>query len=359
MKKSKFVLGLISTVALSLGLAMTSAAGVVGDIDGNDKLSPRDALLVLKSAAGIETGNYVVNVENADITEDGKVDAKDALRILGLATGNQYWSPVEPYIETFSGKVWVLGDSIAADHNAGSSNYERPLYGWGVVFHEYFNDLVKVENKAISSQSTKTYITFPSYDNAMDKMKENDYVFIAYGHNDHTPGVISINGEKVDRTTPLGDKNTEGTFQWYYKTKFIDPVLEKGGVPIILTPVCRATFDENGVFTEDQVHLDYGRAIVQLVEEYKAEGVEIYLIDTQMHTYNLYTELTKEEGGMEEVMSYHGLIGDASSEWNFDSTHFCEKGARMLAEFIIESLEDYNLEIVKHLRADWETVGDK
>lgn len=353
MKKRKFILGLISAVAVSLGIALTAAAATVGDVDNNGSLSPRDALVVLKSVAGIETdSSYVVNNDTADMNADGKVDAKDALLILTKSTGNENWYPVEPYIEPFSGNVWILGDSIAADHNAQNSNYERPLYGWGVVFSDYFNDCVTINNQAISSQSTKTYCASTKYYYAMDRMAEDDYVFIAFGHNDHTPGTLVVNGEKVDRTTPLGDKNTEGTFQWYLKTKYIDPVLEKGAVPIIMTPVCRATFDRRGVFMEDSEHLDYGKAVADLVKEYQDEGVAIYFIDTQTHTYNLYTELTKNDGGMEEVMSYHGLIGDPTSEWNFDSTHYCEKGARMLAEFILDSLKENNLAITKHILAD-------
>ena len=185
------------------------------------------------------------------------------------------------------------------------------------------------------------------------KLQKGDYVFISFGHNDHTPGEMVVGGQKVDRTTPLGDENTEGTFQWYLKNKYIDPVLEAGAVPIVMTAVCRATFDAEGNFTEDQVHLDYGKAVVDLVEKYQAEGKPVYLIDTQTHTYNLYSSLSKEE-----VMSYHGLIGDAGSVWNFDSTHYCEKGARMLAEFIISSLKEQNFEIIKYLRTDWESVGD-
>lgn len=356
MRKTKFILGLISATVVSLGMVVSSAASAMGDIDGNGTLSPRDALLVLKSVAGLDTGDYTVSLENADVLEDGVIDSKDALRILTCSTGNQYWCPTEPYKEPFSGRVWILGDSIAADHNAGTSNYERPLYGWGVVFDEYFNDFVDVENMAISSQSTKTYAEQQNYYYAMEKIAKDDYVFIAYGHNDHTEGTITINGQKVDRTTPLGDKNTVGTFQWYLKTKYIDPVIEKGAVPILLTPVCRATFDKNGVFTEDPEHLAYGKAVVDLVKEYQEEGKDVYIIDTQTYTFNLYTELTKSEGGMEEVMSYHGLIGD-NSAWNFDSTHFCEKGARNLAEYIIESLDDIGLELIKHLRPDWKIIG--
>ena len=362
MKKRKLISGLISAAILSLGMVVSSSAATVGDIDGNDSLSPRDALLVLKSVAGLEIdAKYVVNTETADVSGDGVVDVKDAYEILTRSTGSYYWSPQEEYNEPFSGNIYIMADSIAADHS-GTSNYERPLYGWGVVFGEYFVDSldykVPTNNRAISSQSTLSYMYSNNYRWLMDTIEEDDYVFISFGHNDHTPGELTFNGSKQDRRTPLGDVNTEGTFQWYLKNKYIDPVLEKGAVPIVMTAVCRATFDENGVFVEDQEHLDYGQAVVDLVKQYQEEGKPVYLIDTQTYTYNLYTELTKEDGGMEEVMSYHGLIGDDSNEWNFDSTHYCEKGARMLAEYIIESLEDMNLDIIRYLRQDWKSVGD-
>lgn len=351
MKKSKIILGLISALAVSVGVASAVSAAMIGDVDNNGKLSPRDALAVLKNVAGIEIdSSYNVSVETADINQDAVVNASDAYLILTRSTGSEYWSPETEYKEPFSGTVYILGDSIAAQHNTPS--YKRPLMGWGVIFDEYFVDTFVKNNKAVSSESTKSYLLGNSYNYAMDRIAEDDYVFIAFGHNDHTPGEM----HDIDRTTPLGDADTEGTFQWHLKTKYIDPVLEKGGVPILLTAVCRATFDESGKFVEDEEHLAYGQAVVDLVAEYQEAGKNVYLIDTQKHTYDLYTELTKEEGGMEEVMSYHGLNSGNGSEWDFDSTHFCEKGARMLAEHIIESLKSYNLDIVRYLRSDWETV---
>lgn len=361
MKKNKVIFSLLGAVAVSLGITISSAAATIGDIDGSGELTPRDALLVLKSAAGLEIdSSYVVNVDTADVFADGVVDAKDALSILTKCTGNEYWYPVEEYIEPFSGNVYVMGDSIADDHNAANSNYERPLYGWAVVFGDYFVDTFEYtslkNNFAYSSQSTKTYSMQNEYKNCMSKIGEDDYVFVAFGHNDHTPATLTINGTKVDRTTPLGNTDTEGTFQWYLKNYYIDPILEKGGVPILLTPVCRATFDENGVFVEDPEHLLYGQAVVELVEKYQAEGKGVYVIDTQKYTYDLYTEITKQPGGKEEVMSYHGLIGDPSSEWNFDYTHYCEKGARNLARFIIKSLKENNFAITKYISGDFESM---
>lgn len=353
MKRNKFILGFISAVAIATGVTGVASAGMIGDIDNNGTLSPRDALIVLKSVAGREIdASYDVSVETADITGDGIVNASDALYILKEVAGTKYSDPETPYKEPFSGTVFIFGDSIA-DNNWNNTHFQRPTYGWGMVFDEYFNDNFVKRNYAIRSESSKSYLLNNQYQYHyyIDKIVEDDYVFVAFGHNDHTAATPIDGMHGVDRRTPLGDKNTEGTFQWHLKTYYIDPVLERGAVPILLTPVCRATFDENGKFTETQVHLDYGKAIVDLVAEYQAEGKNVYLVDTQKYTYDLYTSLSEQEGGKEEIMSYHAL---SDAGW-FDDTHFCEKGARSLSTYIIETLKSYNLDIIRYLDPQWDT----
>ncbi|MCL2018339.1 MAG: dockerin type I domain-containing protein [Oscillospiraceae bacterium] len=64
----------------------TTTAYEKGDVNGDGKITARDALLILKHVSGKEiiTGNAL---EAADVNGDGKVDANDALTILKFVTG--------------------------------------------------------------------------------------------------------------------------------------------------------------------------------------------------------------------------------------------------------------------------------
>lgn len=55
-----------------------------GDVNEDGKINSRDALAVLKHAAGQEVN---INTANADVNADGKINSRDALAILKYAAG--------------------------------------------------------------------------------------------------------------------------------------------------------------------------------------------------------------------------------------------------------------------------------
>ena len=57
---------------------------VPGDVNEDGKINSRDALAVLKHAAGQEVN---INTANADVNADGKINSRDALAILKYAAG--------------------------------------------------------------------------------------------------------------------------------------------------------------------------------------------------------------------------------------------------------------------------------
>src|SRR5690606_34160549 len=99
-------------------------------------------------------------------------------------------------------------------------------------FRYFFNKTVVVENHARNGRSTRTFITEGRWQTVADKLKKGDYVFIQFGHNDESK-------EKTDRYTSPED---------YKKNliRFINESQAKGAVPVLLTPVARRRFDEQG-----------------------------------------------------------------------------------------------------------------
>lgn len=227
----------------------------------------------------------------------------------------------------FSGKVWIAGDSIASDHSDNREGNERPLVGWGEVIGEYLEG-VEVHNEARSGRSSKSYTKESNYDTIMEEMGKGDVFFIQFGHND----------EKADNkklyTDPNGATDVEGSFKNYLATYYIEPALEVGAHPILLSSVARYDL-ENGKLAE-QKHKAYKEAMEELVAEYAEKGITIPYIDCQSYTISLY------ESDVEGAAAYHALTG-TGDQTELDTTHYCEMGARNIAMFILNQCASMNL----------------
>ncbi len=75
---------------------------------------------------------------------------------------------------------FMIGDSTMADKPL-ANNPER---GWGQLFPQYISNAVEIKNLAVNGRSTKSFIKEGRWDTVMKYMKEGDYVFIQFGHND-------------------------------------------------------------------------------------------------------------------------------------------------------------------------------
>lgn len=372
---------LIATVCITpvTGSDDISGASVYGDVNYDSQINASDALLVLKCAAKLTEEFDIKTFAVADVNGDESADAKDALEILKYAAKIIDRFSCEDKIEStdvpdttetpdttippevtetmkpintttpnpeiidpdFTGTVWIVGDSIAAKHNKTAS--VRPLYGWGEVIGEYYTSDVTFENKAISSQSTSSYYSLErlTYDYVYTNIKENDYIIISFGHNDHNSGKLDGFSRITD---PEADSDTELSYKWWLKNYYIDPALKKGATPILMSSVVRCSHTPYGSFIEEEKHLKYGKAMQELVEEYAEQGITIYFIDAQTYTYNLYSSLR-----MSEARLYHGQYGPEGGSF-FDNTHYSEAGARMISDFIVTELMKLPLCINKYLK---------
>lgn len=75
----------------------------------------------------------------------------------------------------------LMGDSTMADKNLENGNPER---GWGQMLKSYVDSSVLVVNYAKNGRSTKDFQTLGYWDTVMSDLKEGDYLFIQFGHND-------------------------------------------------------------------------------------------------------------------------------------------------------------------------------
>lgn len=239
--------------------------------------------------------------------------------------------------------IWVIGDSIASDHDVDPAN-EVQITGWGNVLQQIVPEGVKIVNKARSGRSSKSYATEPVYKEVMRTVKSGDYVMIQFGHNDEK--------EAPRYTDPKGDSATDGSYKFYLKTKFIEPVLQKGGRVILASSVARHLFDSGKL--DEQTHGVYAEAMKELAKECQEEGKEVYFIDTFQLTKDLYESL-----GEKETVKFHAVVGSGEAA-ALDDTHYSPYGAVYMANAIGKQLKALGVSCLQEgMNCVWIIEDDK
>lgn len=214
--------------------------------------------------------------------------------------------------------VFLAGDSTVTDQP--ESGY--PYCGWGQLLPAQFKHDVAVDNHAQSGRSSRSFIHEGRLDAIRQRIKPDDFLFIQFGHNDEKPD-------------PERGTNPFTTYKQYLK-KYIDAAREAEARPVLITPVHRRYFAEDGTLTD--THGDYITAVREL-----AADEEVPLIDLAERS-RLIFEQAGEEGTKDDFMWV--LPGEYI---NFptgmeDNTHFQERGARRLAEQVAEAIRELRLQ---------------
>ena len=220
--------------------------------------------------------------------------------------------------------IYLIGDSTCAEKEVNA----YPETGWGMPFAHFFDEPIKVDNRAKNGRSTKSFMDEGRWEAVHKTLNSGDYVFIQFGHNDEVPS-------KVGRYT------TPEEFQANLR-RYVMDTREKGALPVLLTPVSRRSF-ENGELVDTHEHY------AQLVREV-AQSNDVPLID--MTTLSM--ELVRNLGETESKWLYHHL--DAGEHPNYpqgksDDTHFNELGARKMAQLVLDGIRELNLELKNHIVA--------
>lgn len=221
--------------------------------------------------------------------------------------------------------VFLAGDSTMA----GKRPEKRPETGWGEFLQQHFDEgHVRVENHAQNGRSTRTFISEGRWQTIVDKLKEGDYVFIQFGHNDSSK-------EKVDRYTPPADYRAN-------LARFVADVRARKATPVLLTPVMRRRFTKEGVFQDS--HGEYPDIVRAVASEMK-----VALIDMHRRSEKLLTGYGPEESKklfLQLAAGEHANYPQGVS----DNTHFSPRGAEEIAALAVEGIREQKLGLTKYLK---------
>jgi lysophospholipase L1-like esterase len=272
----------------------------------------------IETAKGkFRTETFIVNVRNPNFP-GGEVKLKDREKTM------EWWAWDDKLTLEFNGArpvvaaleiekidnlptVFLLGDSTVCDQP------REPYASWGQMLTRFFKPEVAVANHAESGESLRSSTGTKRLEKVLSQMKTGDFLLIQYGHNDEK--------EKGDGV---------GAFTTYKASlkKFVEAARQKGGIPVLLTPMHRRTFDAGGKITNS--HGDYPEAVRQVAREEK-----VALIDLTVMSKDFYEALGREKSGV------------AFKEG--DGTHHSNYGAYELAKIIVESVRQQKLSLAKYL----------
>ena len=146
-----------------------------------------------------------------------------------------------------------------------------------------------------------------------------------FGHND------GAKEEKYkDRYTAIPD----------YKTnllRFINESRAKNGIPVLITPVTRMSFDKEGKIKE--THKEYSAAVKEV-----GSATNTPVIDLDERSRELLQQLGPEQSKL-LYMNLASLANPHYPDGQKDNTHFNEYGARLMAQLVLKEMKKLKIEL--------------
>ncbi|WP_053219941.1 rhamnogalacturonan acetylesterase [Virgibacillus senegalensis] len=220
-------------------------------------------------------------------------------------------------------QIYLAGDSTVCTYG----KERAPQAGWGQMFPRYLKPGAVCINHAVGGRSSKSFINEGRLKAIANELKPDDYLLIQFGHNDSKP-------EHERRTHPFI------TYQDYLK-QYISFARQKLANPVLVTPVQRRYFSENGRVKD--THGDYPIAVRKLATSESVPLIDLTK-DTTVLLEGLGPEISKKlfmwiEPGVSHSYPY-GLK---------DNTHFNEQGADKVAGLVCDKIKKLQLPLADFL----------
>jgi len=281
-------------VKVLLGGKAASSTSISGE-------TRRSLLPETPAAAGERVArSFSVNVR----TPQGEPTGPDGTAGLDLAIGGS--APALADISVTPARharqILLVGDSTVCDQPAD------PYSGWGQQLPQYLRKGMSVANYADSGESTVTYLQNPQlWATVQPLIRPGDLVLIQLAHNDKT--------------------TDEATYRANLET-LVAGVREKGGEPVLVTPIVRRWFNADGTLNNNTALLVNSLGVDHpAVIRSVAAAEKVPLIDLPARTKALVESLGVE--GSKALYLYNEKR---------DNTHTSEHGATVYADLVREEL---------------------
>lgn len=288
-----------------------------------------------KTAAGeFKTVEFIVNTRTPKITPIRDIAAGEVKLKAPRETTKEAWAWDDAITLEFNGEhpaveaveispakvptVFLIGDSTVCDQSG------EPYASWGQMLPRFFKPEVAIANHAESGETYRDSIGRRRLDKIVSVMQPGDYLLMQFGHNDQ-------------KQVAAG---TGGPFTTYKEEmkKHIAAVRSCGGIPVIVSPMERNSFDAAGKIKPTLA--DYAEACRQVAKE-----TDTALIDLNAMSIPFYEALGKDR-------AYLAFAGTGKER---DHTHHDNYGAYELAKCVVEGIKRAQLPLAKFIANDFGT----
>ena len=240
-------------------------------------------------------------------------------------------------------RLVLAGDSTLDDAGLSLGKKARdPYRSWGTTLQESMVEGCAVRNYARSGASTKSFVKSGMWQKLMADVRPGDFVAIEFGHNDQKRSTEFYQKERW--------ADPKGLFREIVRG-WVKDIRAKGATPLLLSPICRGTFDKTGKKLVDSEHKSDGVCLRSYRDAMRELSEELCcdFVDMNNLTRNLMEGLGKDESMKFFVIST-GLVKGKDGEPSKDTTHPCKAGAEAFAKLFIDDVKTRNLPVAKLFR---------
>ncbi len=222
--------------------------------------------------------------------------------------------------------IFLAGNSTVTDQD------NEPWCGWGQMLPRFLNEDVVVANYAESGEAGNSFISAGRFDKILTQMKEGDYLFIEFGHN--------------DQKQKGADRGPYTSYKQNLK-QMIEGTRARGGAPVLVTPMHRRRFDETGKIINTLG--DYPDAVRQLAAE-----EHVLLIDLNEMSKTLYEAWGPEES-KKAFVHYPAGTFPGQNEALEDNTHFNTFGGDQICKCMLRGIQESDSPLKEFIVTEFDT----
>lgn len=201
--------------------------------------------------------------------------------------------------------IYYIGDSTVQFNKIDT----YPQTGMSQVLSLFTAEGITVHPHGKNGRSTKSFLEEGRFEPVKAALSEGDFLLIQFGHNDEK------HQDPSRYTEPFGAYQENLRY-------FIAQARKKGAYPVLITPIARRLFDEQGRFRPGS-HGEYPEAVRRVGALEQVPVADL-------------TALTE---------AYLAELGDEASRplfvWPKDNTHLKPEGAVKMVSFLCEELRKF------------------
>lgn len=208
-------------------------------------------------------------------------------------------------VETWSGKtIYLAGDSTVTDQSAVYPYTPSLSYGgWGQMLPVFLDGAYAVSNHSHSGLTTESFRTEGHDSILKEQIRSEDICLFQFGHND----------QKLDHLKAFGGYRVN-------LIQYIKEVRDKGAIAVLVTPLARNSWNEDGSVYQDLLK-EYADEVIKLGRTMSVPVVDLH-------------------GKSMELMKEYGVEGSKQWFYPLDYTHTNDYGAWKMAGYVWKELVD-------------------